>query len=417
MRAPGPLVDRAVASVLFDSEPLRRWEMKLIVVGLGQCGGRIADAFARLNKRARSQRGIEIICGTYAVNTDSADLAGLYTIKSDGQHRILIGVEQTRGHGVAKISELGAEIAKHNSDKVIDAIRTTKRLQDSDAFLLVAGTGGGTGSGAIPVMIQHIKERYVDKPVYAVLVLPFEHEERTEERTLYNTAVCLKSVYSVADAVFLIDNQRYVRKDTSLRNNMAKINELIVEPFYNLLCTGEEKKTKHIGTKVLDAGDIMQTLSGWTAMGYGKSLLPLIRLPFEKTRDFRKKGTETHRGVQAMDETLSELSIRCDPKDAGAALYLLCGPASEMSVDLVKELGEQLRSLTPEAVIRSGDYPVERGVLDLVVILSQLKDVERVRQYYTRASSIVSEIRKKQTATPSKSSLTEEASKDIPTLV
>jgi len=55
--------------------------MKLIVVGLGQCGGRIADAFARLNKRARSQRGIEIICGTYAVNTDSADLAGLYTIK------------------------------------------------------------------------------------------------------------------------------------------------------------------------------------------------------------------------------------------------------------------------------------------------------------------------------------------------
>jgi len=391
--------------------------MKLVVIGLGQCGGRIADAFARLNKRARSQRGIEIICEAFAVNTDSTDMAGLHTIKSDARHRILIGVEQTRGHGVAKISELGAEIAKHNSDKVIDAIRTTKRLQESDAFLLVAGTGGGTGSGAIPVMVQHIKERYRDKPVYAILVLPFEHEERTEERTLYNTAVCLKSVYPVADAVFLIDNQRYIRKDTSLSNNMAKINELIVEPFYNLLSTGEEKKTKHIGTKVLDAGDIIQTLSGWTAMGYGKALLSLIRLPFEKTHDFRKKGTETHRGVQTMDETLSELSIHCDPKDAGTALYLLCGPASEMNVDLFKELGEYLRGLTPEAVIRSGDYPLDRGVLDLVVILSQLKDVERIRQYYTRASSIIGEIAKKQTAAAAKSSITEEASKDIPTVL
>jgi len=391
--------------------------MKLVVIGLGQCGGRIADAFARLNKRARSQRGIEIICEAFAVNTDSADMAGLQTIKSDSRHRILIGVEQTRGHGVAKISELGAEIAKHNSDKVIDAIRTTKRLQESDAFLLVAGTGGGTGSGAIPVMLQHIKECYRDKPAYAILVLPFEHEERTEERTLYNTAVCLKSVYPVADAVFLIDNQRYIRKDTTLRHNMAKINELIVEPFYNLLSTGEEKKTKHIGSKVLDAGDIIQTLSGWTAMGYGKTLLPLIRLPFEKTHDFRKKGIETHRGVQAMDETLTELSIGCNPKDAGTALYLLCGPASEMNVDLFKELGEYLRNLTPEAVIRSGDYPLDRGVLDLVVILSQLKDVERVRQYYTRASNIVSEITKKQTEAPVKPSLTEEASRDIPTLL
>ena len=86
-----------------------------------------------------------------------------------------------------------------------------------------------------------------------------------------------------------------------------------------------------------------------------------------------------------------------------------------MNVDLFKELGEYLRSLTPEAVIRSGDYPLDRGVLDLVVILSQFKDVERIRQYYTRASSIIGEITKKQTA--AKPSVTEEASKDIPTLL
>ncbi|MFC1932651.1 cell division protein FtsZ, partial [Chloroflexota bacterium] len=263
--------------------------MKLVVIGLGQCGGRIADQFARLNKKAHSQRGIEIITGAFAVNTDAADLSGLTTIKSDYQHRILIGGRKTGGHGVGKINELGAEIAKEDGDKVIDAIRTTKRFYETDAFLLIAGAGGGTGSGSLPVITQHVKERYADKPVYACVVLPFEHEEQTEERTIYNAATCLKSTYSVADAVFLVENQRYIRKDASLSNNLTKINALIAEPFYNILCAGEEKKPKYIGAKLLDAGDIMQTVVGWTVLGYGTSSLPLIRFPGERTRDFRKK--------------------------------------------------------------------------------------------------------------------------------
>ena len=391
--------------------------MKLVVVGFGQCGNRIADEFARLNKRARSQRGIEIIPGAFAVNTDAADLSGLYTIKPDYQHRILIGGEKTRGHGVAKLSELGAEIAREDGDKVIDAIRATKRFFETDAFLLIGGAAGGTGSGSMPIMVQNIKERYVDKAVYALVVLPFEHEEETEERTIYNTAVCLKSVYSVADAVFLIENQRYVRKDFSLRNNIVKINEMIVEPFYNLLCAGEEKKAKHIGAKMLDAGDIMQTISGWTAIGYGSSPLPLLRLPFERTRNFRKKSTETHKGIQAMDEAISELSVQCNPSDAARALYLLAAPAKEMNMDLIKELGDYLRNVAPEAIIRNGDYPRERGLIDVIVIISQLKDVEKVRGYYTKSAGVVEEIKKKQEAAARKLSATEEASKDVPTLL
>ena len=391
--------------------------MKLVVVGFGQCGNRIADEFARLNKRARSQRGIEIIPGAFAVNTDAADLSGLYTIKPDYQHRILIGGEKTRGHGVAKLSELGAEIAREDGDKVIDAIRATKRFFETDAFLLIGGAAGGTGSGSMPIMVQNIKERYVDKAVYALVVLPFEHEEETEERTIYNTAVCLKSVYSVADAVFLVENQRYVRKDFSLRNNIVKINEMIVEPFYNLLCAGEEKKAKHIGAKMLDAGDIMQTISGWTAIGYGSSPLPLLRLPFERTRNFRKKSTETHKGIQAMDEAISELSVQCNPSDAARALYLLAAPAKEMNMDLIKELGDYLRNVAPEAIIRNGDYPRERGLIDVIVIISQLKDVEKVRGYYTKSVGVVEEIKKKQEAAARKLSATEEASKDVPTLL
>jgi len=356
--------------------------VKLVVVGFGQCGSRIADEFARLNKRARRHRGIEITPGVFAVNTDVGDLSGLSYIKSDFQHRILIGGRETGGHGVGKINERGAEIAKADSDKIIDALRSTKRFYDSDAFLLVASTAGGTGSGSIPVMAQVIKERYNDKPVYALLVLPFEHEERTEVRTVYNTATCLKSVSSVADAVILIDNQRYIKKDFSLKNNIAKINELIVEPFYDLLCAGEEKKAKHIGTRLVDAGDIMETLTGWTIIGYGKSQLPLIRLPFGRKLNFRKKSTETHNGIQAMDSAFSELSLECNPKNSGRALYLLSAPAKEMNMDLVKELGDYLSNVASEAVIRYGDYPREESSLTVTIILSQFKHVEKVKRYY-----------------------------------
>jgi len=390
--------------------------MKLVVIGFGQCGSRIADEFARLNKRAHGMRRIEIVTGAFAVNTDVADLSGLSLIKPDYQHRILIGGRKTGGHGVGKINELGAEIAREDADKVIDAIRTAPRFFESDAFLLIAGAAGGTGSGAIPIMTQYIKERYMDKPVYNLIILPFEHEETTEERTIYNSATCLKSANSVADAVILIDNQRYVRKDFSLRNNLAKINALIVEPFYNLLCAGEEKKRKYIGAKMLDAGDIIQTLAGWTVMGYGKSQVSLFRFPFGG-RNFRGKSTETHKGIQAMDEAISELSLRCNPTDSHRALYLLSAPAKEMNMDLVKELGNYLKDIVPEAVIRNGDYPRERGLMDITVILSELSEVEKVRRYYTKSTTFIHEIKEREEEIERKIEGVEEAAKDLPSLL
>jgi cell division GTPase FtsZ len=370
--------------------------MKLVVIGLGQCGGRIADEFARINGKARSQRGIEIVIGAFAVNTDIADLSGLSRIKPDYEHRILIGGRKTGGHGVGKINELGAEVAKEDADKVIDSIRNTKRLAEADAFLLIAGSAGGTGSGSIPIMTQYIKERFIDKPVYNLTVLPFEHEEQTEERTIYNAATSLKSCYLVADAVFLVDNQRYISKDSSLLNNLSKINSLIVEPFYNLLCAGEEKKQKYIGAKVLDAGDIIQTLVGWTIIGHSKSNLSFFRSLFERTRDFRKKVDENQKGIQAMDEAISRLSVHSNPVDARRALYLISAPAKEMNMDLVKEVGMHLKTVAPESIIRSGDYPRDRGSLDVSLILSELSDVAKIRNYFTRTISLISTIQKRQ---------------------
>ncbi len=391
--------------------------MKLVVVGFGQCGGRIADQFARLDKRARSHRGIEITPGVFAVNTDAADLSGLSFISPDYRHRILIGGRKTGGHGVGKINELGAEIAKEDSDKIIDAIRGTKRFYESDAILLTASAGGGTGSGAIPIITQCIKERYIDKPVYDLIILPFEHEEATEERAVYNSALCLKSANSVADAVILVSNQRYIRKDFSLRNNLSKINEMIVEPFYDLLCAGEEKKSKYIGAKVLDAGDIIQTLVGWTAIGYGKSQVPVFNIPRPRKSDFRSKSTEIHKGIHAMDEAMSELSISCNPTDAGLALYLLSAPSKEMNMDLVKELGDYLKSISPKATIRNGDYPREKTMVEVTLILSRLSDVEKVKEYYSKSTSLIPEFERRQKEAEGKLRTMEEVGKDIPSLL
>jgi len=391
--------------------------MRLVVIGFGQCGGRIADEFARLNSKARSLRGLHIITGSYAVNTDIADLSGLHTIKANYDHRILIGSRKTGGHGVGKINELGAEIAREDSDKIIETVRNSKYFPETDAFLLVASAAGGTGSGAISVMTQMIKERYIDKPVYNLIILPFEHEETTEDRTIYNVATCLKSSYLVADAIFLVDNQRYAMKDSPISHNLARINSTIVAPFFNLLCAGEEKKPKYIGAKILDAGDIIQTLVGWTTLGYGRSHSSLLKSFFSMKRDFRNKATETQRGIQALDAAISGLSIKCNPLDAKRALYLISAPAKEINVDLIKELGTSIKNMAPEVILRSGDYPREKGNLDVTLVLSEMSDVEKVRNYFSKAINVIAELKKRQAGLISTQRGIDITVKDIPSLL
>ncbi len=369
--------------------------MKLLVIGLGQCGGRIADRFARLNKRGHALRGMDTLAGVFAVNTDDTDLSGLRTIKPDYKHRILIGAQRTNGHGVGKISELGAEIANEDVDKIIDAIRTASGFYETDAFLLCAGAAGGTGSGAIAVLTKHLKERYIGKPVYNVVVLPFRQEENTETRTIYNTATCLKSTYLVADAVFLIDNQRYVKKDAPAENNLNSINARVVEPFYNVLCAGEETNRRYVGSKTLDAGDIIQTLTGWTVIGGGSAKLDRRFSLFGAKRDFREKMTDTSRSTHAMDQAISELSMTIDPSDVGRALYLLTAPSKEMSMDVMKQLGDNLRNLAPNALIRSGDYPRDSKQIDVSVVMSEIQNVRKITEYFTKAIDLISVMKAK----------------------
>lgn len=393
--------------------------MRLLVIGLGQCGSRVADEFVGLNKRAQQQWGTNIVTGTFAVNTDQTDLTGLNNISSDYMHRILIGGRKTWGHGVGKVNEIGAELAREDGDKVVDAMRTSPNFYQTHAFLLIAGAAGGTGSGAISVIAQMIKERYIGKPVYALIVLPFEHEEMAELRSVYNTATCLKSIHSVADGVFLADNQRYVRKDSSLAMNLQRINATIVDPWYDLMCAGEITKLKNVGSKTLDAGDIMQSIDGWTAIGVGRAGIPHgFRMPWNVGRsNFKEKGNEALRAMQAMDAAVSELSIGLSPEDAGRALYLLSAPARDMTMDIAKGLGDYLRELAENAVIRAGDFPRGGDTVDVTLILSQLAFVQKIRDYYDRASAFAVTQKDRIKETTGRLRDMEDAAKGLPSLI
>jgi cell division GTPase FtsZ len=391
--------------------------MKLTVIGLGQCGCRIADQFARLNFKARAQRKATIAPTVIAVNTDQADLTGLRFIKDDYRHRVLLGLRQTLGHGVGKINELGAQLAKEDGDKVLDAVKATPQFYETHAFFLIAGAAGGTGSGALPIIAKAVKERYISKPVYALAVLPFEHEQTTESRAVYNTATCLKSTYDIVDAVFLADNQRYVRKDASLISNMDRINRMIAEPFYDLMCAGEVTQAKHVGSRTIDAGDIIASLEGWTTIGLGRSELPSFRFPWEiRKRGFREKALESFRGTRALDATISDLSLTCNPQDASKAIYIISGPEKELNMDMVKSVSDYIKELAANALIRGGDFPGEKHFVDVTLILSQLSFVPKIKEFYEQATQYAKEHKGQLEQTKKRIASLAELSKDLPSL-
>ena len=143
----------------------------------------------------------------------------------------------------------------------------------------------------------------------------------------------------------------------------------------------------------------------------------MFKWPREWRSDFRKKGAEIQKGIQAMDEAISELSLKCNPADSRRAMYLVSGPAREMNMDMVKEIGDYMRDIAPEALIRNGDYPRERGLIDVTIILSELSEVEKVRDYYLRSTDLIPEVKRRQEETEDGLKALDDVSKDIPSLL
>lgn len=359
--------------------------MKIIAIGIGQCGCNIADEFYAINSYARSffGRGIEILIDALAVNTDETDLASIKHIPPDKRHRIVIGTAKTFGHGVGKVNLEGAKIMKETHSIISDNVLNSARFHESDGIVVIASGAGGTGSGGIGWLIKGLKER-IEKPVYAIVVLPFGYEEKGDASyAVTNTATCLKTVSQYADGVFLLDNERFGKADIGLAANLKEINHRMVWNFFDLFCAGEEKKQKYIGSKVLDAGDIKQSLEAISTVGRGEVNLPgLHRL---KKDHYKEAAKESISAVGALGQALNNLCLKVNIEDARRILILVTAPKDIITLNVLEEISNSLAERSPKSQIRIGDYPRRGKQISVTLILSKLITVARMENLFLRA--------------------------------
>ena len=121
------------------SELIKKQTAKIKVIGVGGGGG---NSLSRM--REIGIRGGELI----AINTDAQDL--LY---ANADQKILIGRELTQGLGACSNPKVGAEAAKESQTEI------KKKIAGSDMVFITCGLGGGTGTGAAPVIAQIAKKQ------------------------------------------------------------------------------------------------------------------------------------------------------------------------------------------------------------------------------------------------------------------
>lgn len=362
--------------------------MKLLVVGVGDCGSRLAGFFAALNRKARVERRVQIVTTAYGVNNEREKLNSL----SRSEFRDLQPVFVNRSFLPGKETAIGgAEIMKEEGGRVLTAIKPGD-FYDTDAVFLITAVSGCFGSGGVPILIQQLKDRHIGKPIYVLAVLPFE-SENTVQGTIQNTAICLKSLQKIADAVFLTSNEKFRQlgnlSGAEDKKGMDRINQEIVAPFYDILCATETLDHRMAGARSLGIGDILQTLKGWTSIGTGRSDFPLSRNMWKTMPNFQEKGAETQKAMEAMNLALAHLSIDFKLEDTYKALYLLSIPSQGANLDMVKVLGNRLMDMTNNALIRGGDFYGARDHAQVTLIFSDLNFVETVKKYYDMAVSSI----------------------------
>jgi tubulin-like protein CetZ len=360
--------------------------MKLLVIGVGGCGSRLAGCFSDLNRKARAERRVQIVTGAYAVDNEREELVALTKNEYKELQTIYVNHKfDSNNHSAIA----GAEMMRIEGGHVLTAIRPND-FYDTDAIVFITGTSGRFGSGGVPVLMQQLKDRHLGKPLYAIVMLPFEVEAK-EQDAIYNTALCLKSLQKISEAIFIVDNEKFrlgghlaSPQDKAELNN---INTEIVAPYYDLLCATETLDPRYAGARNIGIGDMLQTLSGLTTIGSGKIIFPMTRTLFKSMPNFQEKGSETQKAMEAMSLALGRLSIDIKLEDTGRALYLLTVPAQGANMDMVKVLSNHLREVTHDAIIRGGDFYGARDHALVTLVLSDLTYVEAVKKYYDRAVS------------------------------
>ncbi len=351
--------------------------MKLAMIGFGQAGGKIVDKFLEYDERT----GSGIVRSAVAVNTAKADLLGLDRIPEE--NRVLIGQARVKGHGVGADNELGAEIAEEDIDEVQGAIDNIP-VHEIDAFLIVAGLGGGTGSGGSPVLAKHLKRIYTE-PVYGLGVLP-----GGDEGGIYtlNAARSFQTFVREVDNLLVFDNDSWRKTGESVQGGYDEINSEIVRRFGVLFGAGEIGAGDNVAESVVDSSEIINTLSGGgvSTVGYATESVETessggLLSRFKDDDDDMDTANTTNRITSLVRKAaLGRLTLPCEIDGAERALLVLSGPSAHLNRKGIERGRKWLEEQTGSMEVRGGDYPITEPNVAAAVLLSGVHNVPRIKE-------------------------------------
>ncbi|HVM77170.1 MAG TPA: cell division protein FtsZ [Candidatus Paceibacterota bacterium] len=175
------------------------------VIGIGGGGG---NAVARMAKNFF--RGVDFI----AINTDHQDLD-----HCEVRHKLYIGKGLTKGLGTGMNPDLGRQAAEENRSEISETVK------GADLVFLAAGLGGGTGTGATPVVAEAAKQ--AGALTIAVVTKPFSFEGSQRERVATEGLVKLRDK---VDALIVVPNDRIftvISKDTPIVKAFESIDDIL----------------------------------------------------------------------------------------------------------------------------------------------------------------------------------------------
>ena len=352
--------------------------MKLAMIGFGQAGGKIVDKFLEYDERT----GSDIVRSAVAVNTAKADLLGLERVPQE--NRVLIGQARVKGHGVGADNELGAEIAEEDIDEVQGAIDNIP-VHEIDAFLIVAGLGGGTGSGGSPVLAKHLKRIYTE-PVYGLGILP-----GSDEGGIYtlNAARSFQTFVREVDNLLVFDNDAWRKTGESVEGGYEEINDEIVRRFGVMFGAGEISSGDNVAESVVDSSEIINTLSGGgvSTIGYAAESVEtersgglLSKFTGGGEDDMESANTTNRITSLVRKAALGRLTLPCEIEGAERALVVLSGPSKHLNRKGIERGRKWLEEQTGSMEVRGGDYPINEPNVAAAVLLSGVHNVPRIKE-------------------------------------
>ena len=348
--------------------------MRVALIGVGQAGGKLAEAIGR------DPLATDSVVGSLAINSARADLSSL-----DLDTR-LVGADRVNGHGVGGDNELGATVVREDADEVLDAI-AGRVGSECEAILITAGLGGGTGSGGAPVLAHELKRVY-DVPVYVLGVLPGRDEGALYQR---NAGRSLKTLARETDATLLVDNDAWRRSGESMDEGYASINENIAQRVGLLLAAGEIEPGTATAESVVDSSEVINTLRAGTlaAIGYASAeSSPDADANLNIITSVTRNALLT--GTSLPDATTAE-----------SGLLIVAGETDRISRKGVESARSWLETELDSMQVRGGDYPLDSERLAALVLLGGVERSRRIQEFFERASAASDEPEEQSDATES----------------